>query len=116
MPALAITYLFPHEVRIVGPGTGERRNRAAVHHMDEQGEALDAVRGLGEWLAHVHLTDAGRMNPGTRAYDYPTFFGYLKASTCSGLLSAECGVIGGRVAAMRGSVNFLRRCWADTQG
>ena len=28
LPALAMSYLFPHDVRIVGPGSDERRNRA----------------------------------------------------------------------------------------
>ena len=114
-PARAMTYLFPHEGCIVGPGTGERRNRAAFHHMDEQGEALDAVRGLGEWLAHVHLAYTGRMNPGTGAYDYPTLFAHLKASGYSGVLSAECGFLGEPVAEMRSSGGFLRRAWADAK-
>ena len=55
------------------------------------------------------------MNPGTGAYDYPMSFGHLKASGYGGMLSAECGVIGVPVAAMRNSADFLRRAWADAQ-
>jgi sugar phosphate isomerase/epimerase len=94
-------------------GRAEVRGLADFYHMDEEGEALAAVRGQGEWLAHIHLADTGRLNPGTGSYDYPAFFGHLKASGYRGLLSAECGVVGEPVAAMRGSAAFLRRGWAE---
>ena len=157
MAALAMSYLFPHDVRIVGPGTDERCNRAYFDrvvellalakshivvlgsgwtrniperwtldraevrgladfdHMDGEGEAQSADHDQGDRLAHVHRTDTGRMNLGTGKYDYPTFFGHLKASGDSGLLSAECGVIGEPVAAMRTSADFFRRTWVGAK-
>jgi sugar phosphate isomerase/epimerase len=53
---------------------------------------------------------------GLADFDYPTFFGHLKASGDKGLLSAECGVIGEPVAAMRSSAAFLRRAWDGAKG
>lgn len=96
-------------------GRAEVRGLADFYHMDEEDEPLSAVRGQGEWLAHIHLADTGRLNPGTGSYDYPAFFGHLKASGYAGLLSAECGVVGEPIAAMRGSAGFLRRAWADAK-
>ena len=209
LPALAFSYLFPHDARIVGPNTDERRNRAyfdrvvtllklakarvvvlgsgwsrnipegwtqaqaeaefiktlswcadALHgtgttlvieplnrkesnlvnsvadgvrlakaldrsevlgladfyHMDEEAEPLDTLRANCEWLGHIHLADAGRLNPGTGSYDYPAFFGHLKACGYRGLLSAECSITGDPVAAMQFSAEFLRRAWREAQG
>ena len=97
-------------------GRVEVRGRADFYHMDEEGEALAAVRGQGEWLAHIHLADTGRLNPGTGSYDYPCSFDHLKASGYPGLLSAECDVVGEPVTAMRRSAAFLRRAWTEVQG
>ncbi|MFP3558026.1 sugar phosphate isomerase/epimerase family protein [Paraburkholderia sp. SIMBA_049] len=89
----------------------EVRGLADFYHMDEEAEPLDALREHCAWLAHIHLADTGRLNPGTGSYDYATFFGHLKASGYQGLLSAECGLKGEPVDSMRESVAFLREAW-----
>jgi sugar phosphate isomerase/epimerase len=94
-------------------GRDEVRGLADFYHMDEESEPLDELRTHGEWLAHIHLADTGRLNPGTGAYDYPTFFGNLKAGGYGRLLSAECGFKGEPLASMRESVAFMRRAWND---
>ncbi|SAK84673.1 xylose isomerase domain-containing protein [Caballeronia hypogeia] len=94
-------------------GRDEVRGLADFYHMDEENESLDELREHGEWLAHIHLADTGRLNPGTGLYDYPTFFGNLKACGYSGLLSAECGFNGEPLASMRASAAFMRRAWRD---
>lgn len=91
----------------------EVRGLADFYHMDEEAEPLDELREHGAWLAHVHLADTGRLNPGTGAYDYPMFFGHLKACGYQGLLSAECGFKGEPLAPMRESAAFLRQAWND---
>ncbi len=89
----------------------EVRGLADFYHMDEEQEPLDTLSKNGAWMAHIHLADTGRMNPGTGAYDYDTFFAQLKAGSYQGLLSAECGIKGEPVAGMRHSAEFLRRYW-----
>lgn len=89
------------------------RGLADFYHMDEEDEPLDTLMANGPWLGHIHLADTQRLNPGTGQYDYPTFFGHLKAGGYSGRLSAECGVQGEPIEAMRHSVAFLRQAWAQ---
>ncbi|KAB0634777.1 sugar phosphate isomerase/epimerase family protein [Burkholderia latens] len=94
-------------------GRDEVRGLADFYHMDEENEPLNELRAHSEWLAHIHLADTGRLNPGTGMYDYPTFFGNLKACGYGGLLSAECGFKGEPLASMRESAAFMRRAWND---
>lgn len=91
----------------------EVRALADFHHMDEEAEPPSELREHGAWLAHVHLADTGRLNPGTGGYDYAAFFGHLEAAGYGGLLSGECGFNGDPAASMRQSAAFLRRAWAD---
>lgn len=96
----------------------EVRGLADLYHMDEEQEPLQTLREQGGWLGHIHLADAGRLNPGSgtgpAAYDYPAFVGHLKAAGYTGLLSCECGVQGEPLAAMRRSFQFLRQQWNAT--
>ncbi|WP_248927475.1 sugar phosphate isomerase/epimerase family protein [Paenibacillus hamazuiensis] len=66
---------------------------ADFYHMDEEKEPLTTLREHGEWLAHIHLADTGRRNPGTGQYDYETFSSLLKEIGYSGMISAECSVV-----------------------
>jgi sugar phosphate isomerase/epimerase len=91
----------------------EIRVLADFYHMDEEAEPLDeAFRHRGD-LAHVHLADTQRLNPGTGRYDYPRFFGLLKAAGYAGSLSVECWAER-TDEALATSLAFLRRQWADT--
>ncbi|MDB5884596.1 MAG: hypothetical protein JWR74_767 [Polaromonas sp.] len=96
-------------------GRSEVRGLADFYHMHEENEPLQALGAQGGWLAHIHLADAGRLNPGTgrgaAAYDYESFFRHLKAGGYAGLLSCECGVQGEPVAAMQRSLSFLNQYW-----
>ncbi|SAK61529.1 xylose isomerase domain-containing protein [Caballeronia fortuita] len=89
----------------------EVRALADFYHMDEEAEPLGEVNAHAGSLAHVHLADTGRLNPGTGSYDYAAFFGHLKAGGYTGLLSSECGIDGDPVIGMRESAAFLRRAW-----
>lgn len=89
----------------------EIRVLADFYHMDEEQEPLDALSAHVGWLAHIHIADTGRRNPGTGSYDYDRFFGYLKEAGYTGMISAECKVERPE-ADMRHSLNFLRRYWA----
>ena len=85
---------------------------ADFYHVDEEQESLTTLGEFGSELAHVHLADTGRMNPGTGSYDYPHFFGQLKGAGYRGRLSGECGIKGDPVTGMRMSAEFLRKAWA----
>ena len=89
------------------------RGLADFYHMDEENEPLETLRTHGPWLGHIHLADTQRLNPGTGQYDYATFFGHLKAVGYRGRLSAECGVQGDPIEAMRHSAQFLRQMWSN---
>ena len=97
----------------------EVRGLADLYHMDEEHEPLSALSQQGGWLAHIHLADTGRMNPGTGpgvgAYHYPQAFAQLKAAAYAGLMSCECGLPGEPVQAMRGSMDFLRQTWRSLE-
>ena len=84
---------------------------ADFYHVDEEHEPLQSMRQLGASIAHVHLADTGRLNPGTGRYDYATFFGHLRVAGYAGRLSAECGIKGEPLASMRESAAFLREAW-----
>jgi sugar phosphate isomerase/epimerase len=90
----------------------EIRILADFYHMDEEREPLSEIVAHREQLAHVHLADTGRLNPGTGTYDYPTFFGCLKAAAYQGTMSVECRAERDEPALSQ-SLAFLRRQWAD---
>ena len=89
----------------------EVRAHADFYHMDEAAENLATLSENAPWLAHIHLADSGRMNPGTGSYPYAEFFRQLKTAGYQGLMSAECGLEGEAVAAMKFSADFLRQQW-----
>jgi sugar phosphate isomerase/epimerase len=93
-------------------GRPEIRVLADFYHMDEEAEPLDEVFHHRRDLAHVHLADTRRLNPGTGQYDYPRFFGLLKAAGYAGSLSVECWAER-TDEALATSLAFLRRQWAD---
>jgi len=88
----------------------EVRVLADFYHMEEEREPLDALGAHGPWLAHVHVADTGRRNPGTGAYDHAAFLGRLRAAGYAGMVSAEC-VVERPEADMRHSLGFLRGLW-----
>ena len=71
-------------------GLANVRGLADFYHVDEGKEPLSTLAEFGAEIAHVHLADTGRRNPGTGTYDYPTFLRNLKGSGYSGRMSGEC--------------------------
>jgi sugar phosphate isomerase/epimerase len=83
---------------------------ADFYHMDEENEPLETLLKYGRWLAHVHLADTGRRNPGSGLYDYDRFTRLLKEIGYTGAVSAECK-LKDTESEMRQSLTFLRRFW-----
>jgi sugar phosphate isomerase/epimerase len=90
------------------------RALADFFHMDQESEPLNVLAEHTDWLAHIHLADTGRQNPGTGSYDYDSFFGNLKQGGYCGRLSIEGYVKGDPLTAMLESLDFLRHAWLDS--
>jgi len=91
----------------------EIRVLADFYHMDEENEPLETLRDCAPWLAHIHLADTGRRNPGSGSYDYDRFMGLLKEIRYTGAISSECKLENPEPE-MRHSLAFLRRYWTET--
>ena len=89
----------------------EIRVLADFFHMDEEDEPFDTLIEHRQWLAHIHLADTGRKNPGTGSYPYAQFFDALKQAGYARLMSCECSV-DDPATGLRHSVNFLRQRWS----
>jgi len=90
----------------------EIRVLADFFHMDEENEPFDTLVEHAQWLAHIHLADTGRKNPGTGSYPYDRFFGALKQAGYDGLMSCECSVDDPQTG-LRHSASFLRQRWSE---
>jgi sugar phosphate isomerase/epimerase len=88
----------------------EIRVLADFYHMDEENEPLDTLRDYAPWLAHIHLADTGRRNPGSGSYDYDRFMGFLQEIGYLGAMSSECKLENPEPE-MRSSLEFLRPYW-----
>jgi sugar phosphate isomerase/epimerase len=84
---------------------------ADFYHMDEEQEPLDTLMKHKEWLAHIHLADTGRKNPGSGQYDYDTFVSILKEIEYTGMISSECFVDDPRTS-MEQSMAFIKKKWS----
>lgn len=63
---------------------------ADTFHMNvEEGSPLDAVRGLGDLLNHVHLSDSNRLAPGLGHVDFAAFIRVLGEIGYGGYLAFE---------------------------
>ena len=88
----------------------EIRVLADFFHMDEESEPFETLIENKDWLAHVHLADTGRFNPGSGQYPYAAFFEQLRKSGYDGTMSCECKTRDSETD-MRASAQYLRRHW-----
>ncbi len=63
---------------------------ADIYHFVMDQEPLDDILQAPEWLAHVHLADSGRLNPGTGTYPLRRWFDILRDVDYRGMASVEC--------------------------
>jgi sugar phosphate isomerase/epimerase len=59
-------------------------------------------------LAHVHLADSSRLQPGTAHADFADAFGALRDIGFEGFMAMECGIRGNPEGALPESVRHLR--------
>jgi sugar phosphate isomerase/epimerase len=62
---------------------------ADSYHMDVEKEPWTDLLGVGDILAHVHISEPDRKVPGTTDYDFTPFFTNLKKAGYKGRVSIE---------------------------
>ena len=66
-----------------------------LFHMNiEEDDIGETVRRAEEHLAHVHLADSNRLQPGTGHTDFAEAFGALRDINFEGYMAMECGIRG----------------------
>ncbi len=78
------------------------------HMHIEETNTPEAFRQAGKYIAHVHLADNTRMQPGSGDIDWTAGLQALKDIGFNGYLAYECGIEGERKEALRQSVRFVR--------
>lgn len=80
-----------------------------VFHMSiEEQNPPAAIRATGDLLAHIHLADSNRLQPGLGHTQFAPIFQALRDIQYKGFLALECGIRGERSAALAESAALLR--------
>ena len=81
---------------------------ADFFHMNiEEDDLAASIRTAGDWIAHVHLADSQRRQPGTGQLDFVSAFRALREIGYGGAMALECRVRGDPAEALRKCVRFL---------
>jgi sugar phosphate isomerase/epimerase len=85
------------------------RAMADVFHMNiEEAHLGESLRAAGDMLGYVHLSDSGRLEPGTAHLDFDEIFGSLRAMGYTGWVSLECRLSGPADEVLPASLAFVR--------
>ncbi|WP_214370526.1 sugar phosphate isomerase/epimerase family protein [Pseudonocardia sp. H11422] len=83
---------------------------ADLFHMNiEEDDLAGAITGAGSRIAHVHVDDSNRLQPGTGHLDFPAAFGALHQISYDGWLALECRLRGDPQTALPAAARFLAR-------
>ena len=94
--------------RVNSPGM---RVMADFFHMNiEQTNIPASIEAAGAFIAHVHLADNTRKQPGTGSTDFVAGFAALKKVGFSGYMALECGLAGPSEEALPRCAAYLRDC------
>jgi len=81
---------------------------ADLFHMNiEEDDLGKAITDAGRRIAHVHVDDSNRLQPGTGHLDFATAFGALHAIGYDGWLALECRLRGDAGTALPATTRFL---------
>jgi sugar phosphate isomerase/epimerase len=76
-------------------GLNSAKVMADAFHMNiEEEEPADALRANAEFIAHIHVADSGRLQPGLGHIDWPRMMDALHDIRYDGWLAMECGIKG----------------------
>jgi len=80
-----------------------------LFHMNiEEDDLGGSIRAAGDHLAHVHLADSSRLQPGTAHTDFAGAFAALQEIGFEGFMAMECGIRGNPEEALPEAVRHLR--------
>jgi sugar phosphate isomerase/epimerase len=74
----------------------------------EEDDLGEAIRAAGDYLAHVHLADSSRLQPGTAHTDFAGVLAALRETGFEGYMAMECGIRGDAEEAIPETVRYLR--------
>jgi sugar phosphate isomerase/epimerase len=90
-------------------GQGSVKVMADLYHMNiEEDDTPTAIRESGNYLAHVHICDSNRHEPGCGHIDFKAACEALQAIGYDGYLALECRLRAPVADALRGTVDVLR--------
>jgi sugar phosphate isomerase/epimerase len=91
-------------------GVGSVRVCADLFHMNiEEDDLAAAIRAAGPRIAHVHVDDTNRLQPGTGHMAFRSVFDALRAVGYDDWLTFECRLRGQPEQALPASTRFLAR-------
>ena len=94
--------------RVGSPGV---KLMADFFHMHiEQRDMAKSLTAVKDVLAHCHLADSTRLEPGTGLTDFVAPFKALKQAKFKGFMALECGLSGPPEKALPKCVKHLRKC------
>jgi sugar phosphate isomerase/epimerase len=89
-------------------GLGSIRVCADLFHMNiEEDDLAKSITDTGRRLAHVHVDDSNRLQPGTGHLDFAAALGALRTAGYDGWLALECRLRGDPEAALPATSRFL---------
>jgi sugar phosphate isomerase/epimerase len=89
-------------------GLGSVRVCADLFHMNiEEDDLAAAIRAAGPRIAHVHVDDTNRLQPGAGHMDFGSVFGALRDIGYDAWLTFECRLRGDASEALPASTRFL---------
>jgi len=85
-----------------------RSGCADLFHMNiEEDDLAESITDTGRRLAHVHVDDSNRLQPGTGHLDFAAALGALRTVGYDGWLALECRLRGDPEAALPATSRFL---------
>jgi len=86
------------------------------HMHIEETNTPETIRRVGKYIAHVHLADNTRMEPGTGDIDFVAAFRALIEVGFDGYMVYECQISGeDKKASLKRSLEYLRDCIAKAR-
>ena len=83
------------------------------HMHIEETNTPDTLREVGNYIAHIHMADNTRLQPGTGDIDWHAGLQALQDIGYDGYLAYECGIMGEPRQSLRESVAFVRSVLAS---